>query len=40
LSGHTDEHISPDIRHWDSDGDETAGLPEAITVLQNDNRFQ
>lgn len=40
LSGQTPEHISPDIRHWDADGDETADLPEAIKVLQNDNRFQ
>jgi subtilisin family serine protease len=40
LSGQTAEHISPDIPHWDVDRDETAGLPEAITVLQNDNRFQ
>jgi subtilisin family serine protease len=40
LSGQTAEYISPDITHWDADGDETAGLPEAINVLQNENRFQ
>jgi hypothetical protein len=40
LSGQTPEYISPDITHWDADGDETAGPPEAIKVLQNENRFQ
>jgi subtilisin family serine protease len=40
LSGLPAEDISPDIRHWDADGDEKSGLPEAITVLQNDNRYQ
>ncbi len=36
LTGRTAETISPDIMHWDVDGDETAGLPESIRVLHKD----